>query len=228
MVNIGLEGQMILGTWGAAYFTYFYGPWAGRARRGGAWVRSAALLHALATVTFGVDHIVSGVAINIIALGRRRSSSPRPTSPISRAAARRQLDRSRRHCPTITMPGLSDGPTSVDDKHWFVVSDLASRASPPLTTDLSLLTIIVAVLIVALTAWLLWQTSFGLRLRSCGESPGAAESLGVNVYRYKYHRRAGLRARSPAWAAAFLALVAASGFVPNGRPAAAATSAWRR
>ena len=68
VVNIGLEGQMILGTWGAAYFTYFYGPWVG--------ILGAALLgaiggalHALATVTFGVDHIVSGVAINIIGLG---------------------------------------------------------------------------------------------------------------------------------------------------------------
>jgi simple sugar transport system permease protein len=31
----------------------------------------------------------------------------------------------------------------------------------------------------------LWRTAFGLRLRSCGESPSAAETLGVNVYRYK-------------------------------------------
>ena len=36
------------------------------------------------------------------------------------------------------------------------------------------------------TGWLLWKTSFGLRLRSCGESPSAAETLGVNVYRYKF------------------------------------------
>ena len=33
---------------------------------------------------------------------------------------------------------------------------------------------------------LLWRTKFGLRLRSCGEAPSAAESLGVNVYRMKY------------------------------------------
>ena len=33
---------------------------------------------------------------------------------------------------------------------------------------------------------MLWRTSFGLRLRSCGESPAAAESLGVNVLRYKF------------------------------------------
>ena len=62
---------MILGTWGAAYFTYYYGPYIG--------ILGAALLgaiggalHALATVNFGVDHIVSGVAINIIGLGAAR------------------------------------------------------------------------------------------------------------------------------------------------------------
>ena len=61
---------MILGTWGAAYFTYHSGnnPWIG--------ILGAALLgliggllHAVATVTFGVDQIVSGVAINLIGLG---------------------------------------------------------------------------------------------------------------------------------------------------------------
>ena len=40
--------------------------------------------------------------------------------------------------------------------------------------------------LVPLSYFLLWRTRFGLRLRSCGENPVAAESLGVNVYRYKY------------------------------------------
>ena len=68
VVNIGLEGMMILGTWGAGFAGWQWGPWAGVAfavfmgALGG-------LLHALATVTFGVDQIVSGVAINILALG---------------------------------------------------------------------------------------------------------------------------------------------------------------
>jgi simple sugar transport system permease protein len=53
-----------------------------------------------------------------------------------------------------------------------------------LTFDLSSLTII-AVLLVVASFFVLWRTSFGLRLRACGESPWAAESLGVNVYRYK-------------------------------------------
>ena len=70
VVNIGLEGMLIMGTLGAGYFGFHYGVWAG--------VLGATLLgliggalHALATVVFGVDHIVSGVAINIIALGVR-------------------------------------------------------------------------------------------------------------------------------------------------------------
>ena len=69
VVNIGLEGMMILGTWGAGFFGYHMGPWAGVARRDphghGRWPASTPI----ATVTFGVDHIVSGVAINIIGLG---------------------------------------------------------------------------------------------------------------------------------------------------------------
>jgi simple sugar transport system permease protein len=52
-------------------------------------------------------------------------------------------------------------------------------------TNLSPLTV-VAVALVPLSWWVLWRTAFGLRLRSCGENPVAAESLGVNVYLYKY------------------------------------------
>ena len=41
-------------------------------------------------------------------------------------------------------------------------------------------------LLVPLTWFILWRTAFGLRLRSCGENPAAAETLGVGVYRMKY------------------------------------------
>ncbi len=68
VVNIGLEGMMILGTLGAGYFGYNYGMVAGIV---GAIAFGAigGILHAIVTVLFGVDHIVSGVAINIIAAG---------------------------------------------------------------------------------------------------------------------------------------------------------------
>ena len=58
----------------------------------------------------------------------------------------------------------------------------------------------------------LWRTSFGLRLRSCGESPAAAESLGVHVMRYKFSRRADLRGARRASPAEFLAMVASSNY----------------
>ena len=68
VVNIGLEGMMILGTWGAAWGSYHGGPWLGllAACLFGA---LGGLLHAIATVTFGVNHIVSGVALNLLGLG---------------------------------------------------------------------------------------------------------------------------------------------------------------
>src|SRR5262245_33136199 len=69
VVNIGLEGMMILGTWFGAWGTVqFHSVWIGvvLGAIGGA---IGGLLHAVATVTFNVDHIVSGVAINIVALG---------------------------------------------------------------------------------------------------------------------------------------------------------------
>ena len=71
VVNIGLEGMMVLGTWFAGWAGYEFGAWWGLlfGILGGA---MGGLLHAVATVTFGVDQIVSGVAINIIAPGVTR------------------------------------------------------------------------------------------------------------------------------------------------------------
>ncbi len=209
VVNIGLEGQMILGTWGAAYFTYFYGPWVGIA---GAALLGAigGALHALATVTFGVDHIVSGVAINIIGLGASRFLAEAYFADLDGGGPRQLtgLDRP----PSFTVPGLSDGATTVAEKHWFVVSDVASVISA-LTTNLNVMTVLVFVL-VGVSGWALWKTGFGLRLRSCGENPQAAESLGVNVLRYKWIAVVA----SGGFAGiggGFLALVASSGFVTN-------------
>jgi general nucleoside transport system permease protein len=180
VVNIGLEGMMILGTIGAGYFGFFYGPWQGVAAAmlfgavGGA-------LHALATVVFGVDHIVSGVAINIMAVGVAafladlwfsgvQGGGPTQSPPVDGPVA-------------LDLPGVSSWADGIEDRHWFLVSDAASVLGA-LTRDLSSLTVL-AVLLVVATYFILWRTAFGLRLRSCGESPTAAETLGVNVYRYK-------------------------------------------
>ncbi|MFF4043668.1 ABC transporter permease [Streptomyces sp. NPDC001816] len=181
VVNIGLEGMMILGTWFGAWAGYQWGPWVGVVFGivGGA---LGAVLHAIATVTFNVNHIVSGVALNILALGVTRY--------LSKFTFANAPQGSTKQSPPIdslgefSIPGLSDWLNTLNGKHWFLVSDIAGLLGG-LVTDLSPLTVI-AVAMVPLTWWVLWRTSFGLRLRSCGENPVAAESLGVNVYKYKY------------------------------------------
>ncbi len=181
VVNIGLEGMMILGTWGAGFFGFHYGPWAGLLGAmfcgmvGGA-------IHALATVVFGVDHIVSGVAINIIGYGAAKYLAARTFtgSPGGGPTQSPQL----KDLPSLTIPGVSPGLGTLESKEIFFVSDLAAILRA-MVTNVSVVTLI-ALGMVALTWWVLWRTTFGLRLRSCGESPVAAESLGVNVYKYKF------------------------------------------
>ncbi|QKW39153.1 ABC transporter permease [Actinomadura sp. NAK00032] len=195
VINIGLEGMMILGTWTGAWAGYQWGPWIGVLAGiiGGA---LGGLLHAIATVSFGVDHIVSGVAINILGLGltqflaglifdtgeaKALGGGPRQSPPVDPIM-------------TLTLPVLSGGKVggwqspdwlgSLEDRHWFLLSDLAG-ITRGLTSDMSLLTL-VALLLVPLSFVILWRTPFGLRIRSCGEDPYAAESLGVQVYRMKY------------------------------------------
>jgi ABC-type uncharacterized transport system permease subunit len=181
VVNIGLEGMMILGTLGAGYFGYWYGPWAG-VLGGIAFGIIGGAVHALATVVFNVDHIISGVAINIIAAGGAGflSRSWFPGLPGGGQSQSPSLEAPG----DITITAVANAARAIEDRHWFLVSDLASLVGA-LTKQLSLLTVLAVLLIVA-TGWLLWRSAFGLRLRSCGESPSAAETLGVNVYRYKF------------------------------------------
>ncbi|WP_405768121.1 ABC transporter permease [Actinacidiphila glaucinigra] len=185
VVNIGLEGMMILGTFFGAWAGWQTNPWIGVLAGvvGGA---LGGLIHAVATVTFGVDHIISGVAINILALGATqylaklwfstgdaatKGGNPKQSPPVD-------------SLPSFDIPGLSDGLSSIEKHGWFFVSDLAGILGG-LVTDVSALTLVAVVLFVG-SFFLLWRSPFGLRLRSCGENPVAAESLGVNVYLYKY------------------------------------------
>ncbi|MFI6344470.1 ABC transporter permease [Streptomyces sp. NPDC050560] len=185
VVNIGLEGMMILGTFGAGWLGWQTSPWLGLLCGIGFGVVGG-LIHAVATITFGVDHIVSGVAINLLALGatqylakvfftggdaEAKGGNPKTSPPVDSLT-------------DVTVPGLSPGLASIEKHHWFLVSDLAGILGG-LVTHLSVVTIIAALLFAG-SWWLLWHTPFGLRLRSCGENPVAAESLGVPVYSYKY------------------------------------------
>ena len=145
IVNIGLDGMMIFGTWFGAWGALQWGPVAGlltAVAAGGA----VAALHAPATVTFRVDHIVSGVAINILAIGLPRFLSIVAYGQGTQSPQVPQL-------PKYEAPGLG-----------------AQSPLVPLT------------ILLGITAWfVLNRTVFGLRLRSAGENPRAAESLGVRV-----------------------------------------------
>jgi simple sugar transport system permease protein len=203
VVNIGLEGMMIMGTWAAGFFGYQYGPWVAILAAIGFGVITA-LVHAVATVTFGVDHVVSGVAVNIIAAGMVRYLSVILYEGVEGAGPTQSP--SIGSVPFAGLPVLSGGTYfgwqspdllgSLAAKGWFLVSDLAAILRG-LTGGVSYLTVI-ALLLFPLSWFLLWRTSFGLRLRSAGEAPTAAESLGVSVYRMKY--------------AGFLAVVAANNY----------------
>jgi simple sugar transport system permease protein len=186
VVNIGLEGMMILGTWGAAWAGYQWG-WAAAVVGGLVLGAVGGLLHAIATVTFGVDHVVSGVAINILAGGIARFLSELlyVDNPAGGGAAQSPSLASRP--PTFSLPVLSSGPDllgDVESLHWFLISDLAGLLRG-LTHEVGVLTVI-AVLMIPGAYLVLWRTAFGLRLRSCGENPAAADSLGVPVFRLKY------------------------------------------
>jgi ABC-type uncharacterized transport system permease subunit len=219
VVNIGLEGMMIMGAWAGGYIGSQHGPWAGlfAAIIFGS---VGALIHAIATVTFGVDHVVSGVAINIIAAGLVRYLSTLMYK--SGAWPGPSQSPGIETIPVNGLPILSGGQYfgwkspdllgSIANLNWFFVSDLASILRG-LTGDVSYVTM-VAIAFVPLAYFILWRTAFGLRLRSAGEAPVAAESLGVNVYAMKY---AGVLISGglAGLGGGFLAIVAASNYQEN-------------
>ena len=186
VVNIGLEGMLILGTWFGAYIGYLHGPWAGVAAAVAAGAVGG-LLHAVATVTFGVDHVVSGVAINLLGAGVAQYLSTVFYDDGSIPGAGPTQSAIVDPVGQVSLPVLSSGPDLLGDLEGTRVPVLADLAGVlrGLTTDVSLLTLL-AVVLVPLSVFVLWYTAFGLRLRSVGENPVAAESLGVAVYRMKY------------------------------------------
>jgi len=150
IVNIGIDGMMIFGTWFGAWGALQWGPVAGLLTAEVAGTAVAAI-HAVATVTFRVDHIVSGVAINILAIGLPRFLSIVAYGQGTQSPQVEQL-------PKIDIPGLGEQSLLV-----------------PLTV------------VLGAGAWfVLTRTVFGLRLRSAGENPRAAESLGVRVRGMRY------------------------------------------
>lgn len=180
VINIGLEGMMIVGTWVGAWYGYKHGPWIGIFAAAIAGL-AVGFFHAFLTVKVGIDQAVSGLAINLIAAGAARYLSGVFFPPLG---GDKTISPTLEPMAQFSVPFFSKFFQDLDAKNIFLVSDISGLLAG-LTTDLSVLSV-GFLLFVPLTSWILWRSKFGLRMRFSGENPVAAESLGINVYRTRY------------------------------------------
>ncbi|MGE0883550.1 MAG: ABC transporter permease [Blastocatellales bacterium] len=163
VINIALEGMMLAGAFTAAAVTVFaHSSLVGVLAAVLAGLLVAAL-HAVATINYRADQVVSGTAINILFLGVPALLSG---ALFESTGATRQLTKDE------------------------VLPDLAifnSETSPMLASVFNHKPIVyLALVVVAVTVYVLHKTRFGLRLRAVGENPEAADTAGINVMRMRY------------------------------------------
>ncbi len=191
-INIGIEGMMVMGTIFAGWWGWEYGPW--MAIVGGIiGGMLAGLVMSVATTTFGVNHIVAGVAINLIAPGIARFMASELFSGVQGGSVTSSPG-NRGKLGEFTVPFLSGGdlfgwttPDTLgwlEDRGWFMIADVSGFVRG-LTTSVTWDVVITAGMFFAV-AYMLWHTPLGLRLRAVGERPAAADSLGVAVHRMRY------------------------------------------
>jgi general nucleoside transport system permease protein len=191
-INIGLEGMMVMGTIFAGWWGWEFGPW--MALLGGIiGGMLGGLLMSVATTTFGVNHIVAGVAINLMAPGLARFMASELFVGTQGGSVTSSPGNSGR-MGSFTMPFLSGGDLFgwqspdmlgwVEDTGWFFVADLAGLLGG-LTTAVTWDVMLTIGLFFGI-AYFLWHTPLGLRLRFSGERPSAADSLGVSVHKMRY------------------------------------------
>jgi simple sugar transport system permease protein len=161
VINIGLEGMMLMGAFFGILGADLTGSWLLGAVIGMASGAVMGLVHAVLSISLRADQVVGGTAINLLAVGITgyvfiahygQQGTP---GDIPRA-------------PEVSLPGIQEIP---------FVGDAIGEAS--LLTWLALL-------LVPLLALYLFRTPGGLRLRSVGEKPRAADSVGVPVLRTRY------------------------------------------
>lgn len=164
IVNIAMEGIMIIGAFFAVVGAYFTGsPWIGLVSgvfAGGVF----SLIHAAATVTLHLDHVVSGAVLNILAFGVVRYlmvlafGHPGTTDLIPTSLAEYQL----------AIPVLSKIP---------VIGTVLFNQTP----------IVYLSFVIVIAFWILMtKTKIGLHIRAAGEHPLALETIGVSVTRVRY------------------------------------------
>ncbi|MEX0624106.1 ABC transporter permease [Saccharospirillum sp.] len=176
IVNIALEGKILISAFAGASAAYYTGsPWMGLLAGMMASVVFAQL-HAFATVTHNGDHVVSGLAINILAAGLTAavgnywfSQGGNTPNLVSRAE-----ELNARFEP-IVLPfadALADVPII-----GGIYSELLSG---------HYILVYLAFLAVPLCWFVLFRTRFGLRLRATGENPQAVDTAGISVTQVRY------------------------------------------
>jgi ABC-type uncharacterized transport system permease subunit len=161
VVNIGLEGLMLIGAFFGVYGSYTsHNPWCGVLC--GVLVSSlVAMLHAVASIEFQANQVVSGMAINILAAS-------------GTALLLQQVFHTNGQTESVTkigdwqIPGLSRLP---------VLGPAFGQLNP---------LVYLALFLVVLSSWFLFRTTTGLRLRAVGENPEAAATVGISVRKIRY------------------------------------------
>lgn len=171
VIDIGLEGKLLAGAFAAAAVAVMTGsPWLGLLAAIGASM-AMSLVHGFACITHRGNQVISGLAINIlasaltvtigIALFRRGGNTPSLTPDQRFRPIELPLHETLEGVPVLGV----------------IWSGIVSGHN---------LLVYVALLAVPLTWWLLWRTSFGLRIRAVGESPEAVDSAGISVHLTRY------------------------------------------
>lgn len=168
VVNIGLEGLMWIGAFTSIVFNltfvHTFGGFTPWVALFAAMIAGAifSILHAVASITFRADHTVSGVAINLLASGLTLFL-------VTFIYNKGETDIIQQGFNKIDIPVLKDIPIigRIFFQNTYWVSYLA--------------------IVFAFIAWfIIYKTPFGLRLRSVGEHPMAADTMGINVTKMRY------------------------------------------
>ncbi|TXJ16599.1 ABC transporter permease [Brachyspira aalborgi] len=168
VVNIALEGIMIIGAFTGIFFISRFGNlFSPTITLFIAIIISSlsglifSLLHAYASINMSADQVISGTALNIFA--------PAFAIYVTRAIQVVQQISFVNNFRIESVPVLGNIP---------IIGNLLFK-NAYITTYLGFI-------ILALSWFALYKTRFGLRLRSCGEHPQAADSVGINVYKMRY------------------------------------------
>jgi ABC-type uncharacterized transport system permease subunit len=169
VVNIGLEGMMLMGAFFAVWGADVTGTWTLGLLIGMLAGGLAALVHAFFAITLRADQIVGGTAINFLALGLTSylyidiyGSKGTPTD-------------------LSTIPHVSTGLL----ENIPLVGEFLFDTERGVVGDASAM-IWAALAMIVITYVVVFKTPVGLRLRAVGEQPRAADTVGINVYLVRY------------------------------------------